>query len=143
MPLQLTSINLTGLTPLIQVWDMPEAVVFYRDLLGFEVVAASPEIEAAQGRYSHWMWLRLGGAEIMLNTAYDTGERPQAREAERWRGHGDTCLYIGCPDVDGAYEHLRGKGLDLSPPKVAPYGTKQLHLRDPDGYAICFQAPSV
>jgi uncharacterized glyoxalase superfamily protein PhnB len=41
--------------------------------------------------------------------------------------------------VDGAYEHLRSKGLEVKPPKVAPYGMKQLNVSDPDGYALCFQ----
>jgi glyoxylase I family protein len=30
-----------GLTPLIGVFDMPRALAFYRDVLGFTVVAAS------------------------------------------------------------------------------------------------------
>jgi hypothetical protein len=28
---------------------------------------------------------------------------------------------------------------DVKEPKVAPYGMKQLHLTDPDGYLLCFQ----
>ena len=54
--------ELTGLTPLIQVFDMNEAIRFYRDQLGFEVVDHSPEIEAAEGRYFHWCLLRHGPA---------------------------------------------------------------------------------
>jgi len=53
--------------------------------------------------------------------------------------HGDTGLFIGAPDVDAVYAHLRTKGLDMKEPKVAPYGMKQLYVRDPDGYGICFQ----
>jgi len=55
-----------GLTPLIGVFDMPQSLAFYRDLLGFEVVTASPEVETTEGRFSHWMWLRLGAANLML-----------------------------------------------------------------------------
>jgi len=46
---------------------------------------------------------------------------------------------MGCPDVDGAYEYLRAKGVEVSKPKVAWYGMKQMSLKDPDGYGICFQ----
>lgn len=134
------ALRLAGLTPLIQVYDMPEAIGFYRDLLGFEIVDASEEIEAPEGRYFHWAWLRLGDADLMLNTAYDAGERPARRDPVRFDAHRDTGLFFGCPDVDAAYDHLRAQGLQLTPPTVAPYGMKQLWLRDPDGYELCFQA---
>lgn len=131
-----------ALVPLLQVHDMPTAVAFYRDLLGFDLVEHSPVIDAAEGRYFHWCRLRQTGAEVMLNTAYDVGERPPARDVARETGHGDTCLYIGCPDLDAAYSALSAGGLALAPPSTAPYGMRQLHLRDPDGYAICLQWPS-
>ncbi|HXW90155.1 MAG TPA: hypothetical protein VEK33_06375 [Terriglobales bacterium] len=41
--------------------------------------------------------------------------------------------------MDGVYAHLRTKGIDMKEPKVAPYGMRQLYVRDPDGYGICFQ----
>lgn len=136
------TLQLTGLCPLIQVYDMPTAIAFYRDRLGFEIVQQSPEIDAPEGRYFHWAWLRLGGADLMLNTAYDEGERPPQPDAARVVAHRDTGLFLGCPDVDAAYETLRAAGLELDPPKIAPYGMKQLWLTDPDGYQLCFQAPA-
>ena len=30
-------------------------------------------------------------------------------------------------------------GIDVTPPRVAPYGMKQLYVSDPDGYLLCFQ----
>jgi uncharacterized glyoxalase superfamily protein PhnB len=132
-----SAIELRGLTPLLQVYDMPRAIRFYRDVLGFEVVANSPQLGED---FFHWAWLRLGEAELMLNTAYEDN-RPPSPDARRAAAHGDTCLFFGCPDVDGAYEHLRSKGLEVKPPKVAPYGMKQLNVSDPDGYALCFQWP--
>ena len=87
----------------------------------------------------NWAMLQLSQAEIMLNTAYDPDDVPEAPESGRWSGHQDTCLYFGCPDVDGAYQHLVAQGLDVNPPKVAWYGMKQLYLTDPDGFGICFQ----
>jgi glyoxylase I family protein len=75
----------------------------------------------------------------MLNTAYDYGERPPFPDPNRKAGHGDTCLYIGCPDVDAAYRFLCDKGLDLKEPNVTNYSMKQLYVTDPDGFGICFQ----
>ncbi len=133
------AIEMRGLVPLLQVFDMNESVRFYCDLLGFEVLQRSPELETPEGRFSHWMWLRQGSAELMLNTAYDSGERPAVRDTERERGHGDTGLFIGCPDIDAAWRHLTEHGLDIAPPSETGYGSKQLHLRDPDGFALCLQ----
>jgi catechol 2,3-dioxygenase-like lactoylglutathione lyase family enzyme len=116
---------------------MPTSVKFYRDLLGFEVVSTSPEM--GPDKY-HWVWLRLGGAEIMLNTAYEfDSERPVPADRTRVAAHLDTGLFFGCPDVDGAYEALREKGVAAKPPKVARYGMKQVYLKDPDSYELCFQ----
>jgi glyoxylase I family protein len=94
MPLHVRSVS-----PLLEVFDMDRSIRFYRDLLGFAVVATStPESYA-------WALLRLDDANIMLNTAYDEG------------------------------------GLDVPKPTIAPYGMKQLFLRDPDGFGLCFQWP--
>jgi len=124
-------INMRGLCPLIQVFDMDNSLHFYCELLGFEIV------EKAAG--GGWAWLRHGNAELMLNTAYDEGERPEKPDPARLLGHQDTGLFIGCADVDSAYEYLHAKGVDVSKPKVAWYWMKQMSLKDPDGFGICFQ----
>jgi uncharacterized glyoxalase superfamily protein PhnB len=136
------AIRPTGLTPLLQVFDMLESIRFYRDVLGFAVASSSPEIEAAEGRYFHWALLRLGDAELMLNTAYDANERPPARETERWRGHADTALYMSCDELDAVHQLLASQGVTVEPPTLAPYGMRQLYVTDPDGYRLCFQHPA-
>lgn len=119
---------------------MPTSVRFYRDKLGFEVVTTSPHRGGGEDRF-HFCILRLGEAEIMLNTAYEFDEeRPPLEDYLRERAHRDTCLYFGCPDVDGAYAELVAKGVGVDqPPRVAPYGMKQMYLHDPDGFGLCFQ----
>jgi glyoxylase I family protein len=131
------SIDVRGVCALLQVFDMPASVHFYRDVLGFEVVQTSPR----EGDQFDWGLLRLGGAEVMLNTAYEQDYRPAQAEASRVAGHQDTCFYFACPDVDAAYRHLLAHGIDVKEPNVAPYGMKQLYLHDPDGYSLCFQWP--
>lgn len=127
-------IKVEGLAPLIQVFDMPTSVAFYRDVLGFTVV-----MQSRPGDEFDWCLLKLDNAELMLNTAYEKEFRPAAPDPARIVAHEDMALYFGCRDVDGAYAHLRAKGVDVKPPKVAPYGMKQLYVKDPDGYVICFQ----
>ena len=134
------AIEVHGVCPYFEVYDMPTSIRFYRDQLGFEVVSASPHRGGDKDRF-HWCLMRQGTAELMLNTAYEIDEeRPSVEEHLSARGHRDTCLYFGCPDVDGAYAELAAKGVVIDqPPKVARYGMKQFYLRDPDGFGLCFQ----
>ena len=117
---------------------MPMSIRFYRDLLGFTVVSNSPALSQDPDDVN-WVMLRCGDSTVMLNTAYEPEFRPSVPEPERFGGHSDTGLFFACPDVDGVYDHLLSKGLKVNPPKVAPYGMKQLSLSDPDGYGLCFQ----
>ena len=128
------AIEVRGLAPLLEVFDMPTALAFYRDKLGFRVAE-----DSGQGDESGWVMLQLGDATIMLNTAYDDGERPDEPDAARVAAHHDTCIYFACPDVDAAYAHFQELGIKSHPPTVAPYGMKQLYLTDPDNYNLCFQ----
>jgi glyoxylase I family protein len=131
-------IEIQGLSPLLQVFDMATSIRFYRDMLGFAVTGASPALSDNPVDVN-WVMLQQCNATVMLNTAFEPEHRPAAPEPVRVNHHDDTCLYFECPDVDGAYEHLRAKGLELAKPKVAYYGMKQLYLKDPDGFGLCFQ----
>ncbi|HLY40681.1 MAG TPA: VOC family protein [Terracidiphilus sp.] len=135
------AIEVNGVAPLVQVFNMPRSIHFYRDVLGFTVTGRSRAMSSNPDDVN-WAMLALSNATVMLNTAYDPKDVPAAPDAARWSGHGDTCLYFGCQDVDGAYQHLKTLGVELDPPKVALYGMKQLYLTDPDGFGICFQWPA-
>ena len=125
-----------GSAPLIQVFDMPTSLAFYRDKLGFEVVGTSGD-----GDESGWVMLKLGEETLMLNTQYETGDRPPAQNPAHTRGHSDVTIYFGCPDVDAAYKYLRNQGVAVEEPEITGYGFKAVSLKDPDGYGICFHWP--
>lgn len=124
------------MAPLFEVFDMPRALGFYRDILGFEVTA-----DSGQGDDSGWVMLERDGVALMLNTMYDDGEQPPEPDPVRTKVHKDTCLYFSSPDVDAVYEYLKEKVSDIERPENAPYGMRQLYMRDPDGYNLCFQWP--
>jgi catechol 2,3-dioxygenase-like lactoylglutathione lyase family enzyme len=126
-----------GLTPLIEVFDMPRSVAFYRDVIGFEVT-----VQSRPGEDFDWCLLRMDAAELMLNTAYERDERPEAPDPARWASHSHTTLYFFCPNLDEAYYHLRSKGISVKEPVVRDYGMRQLSVSDPDGYGLCFQYPA-
>jgi glyoxylase I family protein len=130
------TLDLRGTVTLIEVFNVKASIASYRDILGFEVIQS-----AGTGDYLGWAWLRHGDVELMLNSMYDPGEEPAAPDTQRATAHRDTTLYIGCPDVDGAYAHLLPKIATLKPPVDAHYGMRQLSFSDPDGYGLCLQWP--
>jgi glyoxylase I family protein len=127
------TINVDSLTPLIQVFDMPTSVAFYRDVLGFEMI-----MQSSPGDDCDWCCLKLDNTYLMLNTGYDREDRPPTPEPTRVASHDDTGLFF-MADPDEVYEHLIAKGINVKPPRVASYGMKQLYLKDPDNYGLCFQ----
>ncbi len=57
--------DIHGLAPLLQIFDLAEPVRFYRDVLGLTAVAWSHTHE----HDSYWAMLERGNAVLMLNAA--------------------------------------------------------------------------
>jgi catechol 2,3-dioxygenase-like lactoylglutathione lyase family enzyme len=131
-------IQIRGLAPLLQVFDMPVSILFYRDILGFELVDAAPKTE---DDHFDWALLRLDGYEIMLNTAYEAQDRPVQPDAARMAAHHDTAIYFGCPDIEGTYQLILSRGWRIAPPHITGYGFRSIELKDPDGYILVFHWP--
>jgi uncharacterized glyoxalase superfamily protein PhnB len=130
------SLRIGGFTTLLQVFDMPASLAFYRDVLGFTVASEVPD----DGQCD-WAMLTLHGSDLMLNTAYEAHDRPPAPDSARTAAHKDVSLFFDCEDVDAVYAYLRERDVVVDAPTIADYGMKQLYLTDPDGYEICFQHP--
>jgi len=130
-----TGITIRGMAPLLQVYDMPASIHFYRDILGFEVVnpTGSDDVD--------WVLLRLQGVELMLNTRYEKPDRPVAPDPVRVAVHEDTAIYFGCPDVQAAYTYLLARGAPVKEPVITGYGFRALYVTDPDGFDLVFHWP--
>jgi lactoylglutathione lyase len=116
------------LVPLLFVQDITASVAFYVDQLGFTLAAKwEPNGKLA------WCRVARDGSAIMLQQAEDEDGPAEGRG----RGIG---FYFNCDSVDAIYAEFSGRGLVLKQPKVTYYGEKQINLRDPDGYSLCFQS---
>ncbi|MDN3583225.1 VOC family protein [Mucilaginibacter flavus] len=125
--------NINGVAPYIHVFDMPVALAFYRDVLGFSIKYSSGE-----GYDVDWVLLQLNDIEFMLNTAYEKANRPAAPNPLRIDSHGDITFYFGCRETDALYAHLQNKGIKATGPFITTYGWKAIYLKDSDGYQLCF-----
>ena len=130
------AIVVKGMAPLLQVFDMPAAIAFYRDKLGFEVLNSN-----VPGDDCDWAMLKLGEEVLMLNTAYEKEFRPQVSDSRRVAAHSDTTIYFSCPDVEATYNHMIAAGLRVEAPSITGYGFKAVNVKDPDGFLLCFHWP--
>jgi hypothetical protein len=68
------ALKVHGVCPLLEVFDMPTSISFYRYVLGFGVVKTSQP-----GNHFGWALLKLNDAELMLNTAYEDHDHRQSQ----------------------------------------------------------------
>lgn len=125
-----------GMAPLVQVFDMPKAIHFYRDIIGFKLMQTSADTDDCD-----WCLLELNNIQLMLNTAYEKEYRPAIPDVTRIQHHADTALYFGAPDIDALYQYFVSKNISLKQPYITGYGFKAIDLEDPDGYHLCFHWP--
>jgi catechol 2,3-dioxygenase-like lactoylglutathione lyase family enzyme len=110
--------QVTGHATVLHVKDMPAALAYYRDKLGFTVTFTWDD----PPRY---ICLRLGEAAIHLN-AYV----PPA---------GWSHIAIFCRGVDALYSQLIGRGVSIEEPIADhPYGMRDFAVIDPDGHRLVF-----
>jgi lactoylglutathione lyase len=124
--------------PIVYVEDLPAALRFYRDLLGFAVNYQFPE----EGE-PVFVGLDLNGSEIALADVSDPDAAAiHGRPLRPVSGHRfELCVYT--EDVDGAVEELRAAGVTvLAEPVDQPWGERLAYVEDPDGNPVMITAPT-
>jgi uncharacterized glyoxalase superfamily protein PhnB len=133
--------NISDATPYIHVSDVGRSIGFYRDALGFAVVASMEH----DGRPA-WARLTNGSVSIMVSSliarSLPHDDDDNHRHGEPWGGPGQvagvevqgaTWLYV--PDVDAQYERLTHAGFEtIDRPTDMGHGTREFMIADPDGY---------
>lgn len=116
--------NFQQVTPFLHVPDLPKALTFFTDVLGFAVLFR-------QDNYAY-IHRETVGFRLMQT---EQGCAPSA--------HGGFAYYIDVRDVDALYAELKPK-LDTLPPNDVhgpadkPYRQRELLVRAPDGNLIAF-----
>jgi catechol 2,3-dioxygenase-like lactoylglutathione lyase family enzyme len=106
----------------LEVNSLEESVVFYRDVLGFEVESINLNSEPPMAR--------LRGGELRITLA-------QHLETMLRRGRG-VHFFVGVEDVDSFYDQLAAKGADVQPPVDEGWGGRFVTVEDPDKYRFFF-----
>jgi len=106
----------------LEVNSLEESLVFYQNVLGFEVESINLNSEPPMAR------LRGGELRIWLAQHLETMLR---------RGRG-VHFFIGVDDVDRLYEQLIERGADVQPPVDEGWGGRFITLEDADKYRFFF-----
>jgi catechol 2,3-dioxygenase-like lactoylglutathione lyase family enzyme len=106
--------------------DYDEAIAFFVDALGFELVEDSPSL-TNDGRPKRWVVVRPPGAQTGLLLARADGDEQAAAVGRQFAGR--VGLFLRVDDFDGQYERMRAAGVEfVSEPRSEPYGRVAVFL---------------
>lgn len=102
------------------VGDYDEAIEFFVDVLGFELVQDSPS-RTNDGRAKRWVVVRPPGAATGLLLAQADGERQRRAVGDQFAGR--VGLFLRVDDFADAYARMRAAGVVFATePRDEPYG---------------------
>jgi catechol 2,3-dioxygenase-like lactoylglutathione lyase family enzyme len=100
--------------------DYDEAIRFFVDALGFELVEDSPST-TNDGRPKRWVVVRPPGAETGLLLARADGERQLDAVGDQYAGR--VGLFLRVEDFDASRQRMIHHGVDfVTEPRDEPYG---------------------
>lgn len=100
--------------------DYDEAIEFFVEVLGFELVEDTPS-HTNDGREKRWVVVRPPGAATGLLLARADGDRQRAAVGDQYAGR--VGLFLRVDDFDAAHDRLRGHGVEIVvEPRDEPYG---------------------
>ena len=127
--------EIAGIAPFFIVRDVPAALAFYRDRLGFEVVFQGPEPNDI-----FFGIVRRGAAMILLKAVGVDPVPNYTRDIKQGIARWDA--YVDVPDPDALAEELVSRGVEFSEPiKDTGDGLRGFELKDADGYVLFFGRP--
>ena len=101
--------------------DYDEAIAFFVDALGFELVEDEPALTSKEGRPKRWVMVRPSGGQTGVLLAQADGERQRAAIGDQFAGR--VGLFLRVDDFDAAYQRMIGAGVQfVSSPREEPYG---------------------
>ena len=128
----MTELEVCGIAPLFIVRDVPAALAFYRDRLGFAITFQGPEPDDV-----FFGIVRRGAAMIMFK---DVGVDPvpnYTRDVGKGSPRWDA--YLDVPDPDALAAEFSSRNVEFSEPlKDTGDGLRGFELKDADGYVLFF-----
>lgn len=124
-----------GISPFFIVRDVPAALAFYRDRIGFRVTFQGPDPDD-----TFFGIVRRGGAQILLK---DVGVPPMPnRTRDVKQGIARWDAYVDVPDPDALAAEFALEGVEfVEPLEDTDDGLRGFAIEDADGYVLFFGRP--
>jgi catechol 2,3-dioxygenase-like lactoylglutathione lyase family enzyme len=133
--IHMTKPAITGIAPFFIVKNVPTALSFYRDRLGFDITFQGPDPDDI-----FFGIVQRGAAMIMLK---DVGVDPlpnYKRDVKNGWARWDAYLHV--PDPDALAAEFASRSVELSQAlKDDDDGLRGFELKDADGYVLFFGRP--
>ena len=131
----MTTPDIAGIAPFFIVKNVPAALAFYRDRLGFEITFQGPDPDDI-----FFGIVQRGAAMIMLK---DIGVDPvpnYTRDIKKGIARWDAYLYV--PDPDALASEFSSRNVEFFQPLTNnDDGLRGFELKDTDGYMLFFGRP--
>lgn len=131
----MTKPEISGIAPLFIVKNVPAALRFYRDRLGFDVTFQGPEPDDI-----FFGIVRRGGAMIMFKEVGVAPVPNYTRDVKKGIARWDAYVHVPDPDALAA-EFLSRKIEFFEPLQDTDDGLRGFELQDADGYVLFFGRP--
>jgi catechol 2,3-dioxygenase-like lactoylglutathione lyase family enzyme len=107
--------------------DYDEAIRFFVDALGFELIEDSPALTSRDRRPKRWVVVRPPGATTGLLLAQADGERERHAVGDQFAGR--VGLFLRVEDFQASYDRMREAGVQfVGEPREEPYGRVAVFL---------------
>ncbi|WP_153796265.1 VOC family protein [Foetidibacter luteolus] len=131
----MTKADITGIAPFFIVKDVPAALSFYRDLLGFDIVFQGPSEDdiffGIVKRGAAMIFLKAIGVDPVPNHTQDVN-----KGIARWDA------YLHVPDPDALAAEFTSRHVSFFLPLKEGYnkddGLRGFEVKDADGYLLFF-----
>jgi catechol 2,3-dioxygenase-like lactoylglutathione lyase family enzyme len=101
--------------------DYDEAIRFFVEVLGFDLIEDSPALTTRSGRPKRWVVVRPPGARTGLLLAQADGEREVRAVGDQFAGR--VGLFVRVDDFQDSYDRMREAGVEfVGEPRDEPYG---------------------
>ncbi|MEX2179791.1 MAG: VOC family protein [Gemmatimonadaceae bacterium] len=131
----MTAPEIAGISPFFIVRDVPVALAFYRDRLGFDITFQGPQPDDM-----FFGIVNRGGAQILLKDVGVTPVPNYTRDVNQGIARWDAFVIV--PDPDALAAEFASRNVEFFEPlKDTEDGLRGFEVKDADGYLLFFGRP--